>query len=869
MKSKWSILIGLLVIISMLASACATATPEVVEKVVEKQVTVVVEKAGETVEKEVEKVVTQVVEKEVEKEVIVEKIVERTWPPIGAWPDTVVVVEEPSADAAVSRMEAGEIDIYAYQVSQAEVAAKVEASDKLDYYTSFGSYNELTFNPVEFTNGKLNPFTVPAVREAMNWLIDRNYIGQEIMGGMGVARWTAFNTASADFATMAPSIRAIEAKYAYDKEAAQAAIATEMEALGATLVNGKWNHNGAPVELIVLIRTEDDRKAIGDYVASQLEDIGFTVTRDYKTSAEASPIWLRGTPSDGGFHIYTGGWVTTQVPRSLADNFAFFYTNLGMGVPLWMAYENTPEFYAIADRLNNSDFTSLAERSAMLDEALWLAMEDSVRIWLVDRRSITPYVKGVSVAADLYAGVAGANLWAQTIRREGLMGGTITVAMPSMLPEPWNPIAGSNWVYDMMLIRGTGDAGLQPDPYTGLVLPQRVERAEVVIKEGLPVVSSLDWVTLEFAPEIVVPDDAWADWDAETGTFLTAAEVYTETQTVARKSTVYYPADMYTDVMWHDGSPLSIGDFVMGMILTFDRAKEASPYFDASAVPDFESFMSSFRGVKIVSTNPLVIETYSNFYQLDAELSVTDWWPYYAQGQGAWHTLALGLLCEADGQIAFSADKAAEKGVEWTGYVTGPAVEAMVKKLDQVGGASILPYAETLGKFVPQAERNLRAKNLDSFYDRFGHLWVGTGPLYLERAYPVEKTATLQRNPYYADESTKWDRFSEAALAVVDVEGATSVSIGTAAVYDVFVTFNDEPYASADLKSVQYLLFNATGELAAQGDAVMVEEGVYTVTLTAGVTGALTEGSNRLEIVVVSSLVALPTFESIEFVTTP
>jgi hypothetical protein len=127
----------------------------------------------------------------------------------------------------------------------------------------------------------------------------------------------------------------------------------------------------------------------------------------------------------------------------------------------------------------------------------------------------------------------------------------------------------------------------------------------------------------------------------------------------------------------------------------------------------------------------------------------------------------------------------------------------------------------------------------------------------------------LQRNPYYADESTKWDRFSEAAIPVVDIEGATSVSIGTAAVYDVFVTFNDAPYASADLKSVQYLLFNATGELAAQGDAVMVEEGVYSVTLPAGVTGALTEGSNKLEIVVVSNLVALPTFESIEFVTTP
>jgi ABC-type transport system substrate-binding protein len=298
MKSKWSVLIGLLVIISMLASACATATPEVVEKVVEKEVTVVVEKAGETVEKIVEKEVTKVVEKEVEKEVVVEKLVQRDWPPIGSWPDTVVVVEEPSAEAAVSRMETGEIDVYAYQVSEPEVAAKVAESENLSAYQSFGSYNELTFNPSgpEFKNGKLNPFAVAKVREAMNWLIDRNYIAQEILGGMGVARWTALNSASSDYATLAPTVRALEAKYAYDKEKAQAAIATEMETLGATLVDGKWSYKGEPVEIKVLIRTEDERKTIGDYVSTQLEDIGFTVTRDYKTSAEASSTPRAGSP---------------------------------------------------------------------------------------------------------------------------------------------------------------------------------------------------------------------------------------------------------------------------------------------------------------------------------------------------------------------------------------------------------------------------------------------------------------------------------------------------------------------------------------------------------------------------------------------
>jgi peptide/nickel transport system substrate-binding protein len=868
MKSKWSLIIALLVVFGMLLSACtAPATPalEVVEKVVEKEVTVVVEATPQVVEKEVEKEV--IVEKEVEKEVAVE----REWPPIGAWPDTVVVIEEPSADAAVSRMETGEIDLYAYQVSEAEVAAKVEASDKMDSYQSFGSYNEITFNPAgpTFTNGKLNPFSVAKIREAMNMLLDRNYIVDEILGGMGVARLTVLNTASADFALLAPTIRELEAKYAYNVEAANEIITAEMEALGATMEGGKWMYDGAPVEIIGLIRTEDERQQIGDYVAAQLEDIGFTVTRDYKTSAEASPIWLRGDPAEGGFHFYTGGWVTIQVPRTLADNFSFFYTDMGQPAPLWMAYENTPEFYEICTRLLNSDFASLEERKQLMDQALRMSLEDSNRIWLVDQSTITPYLKDVSVAADLYAGVAGADLWAQTLRRVGQMGGTITLAMPSVLTDPWNPLAGSNWVYDMMLVRGMGDSGLKADPYTGLMYPQRIERAEVVAKEGLPIVKTLDWVDLEFVPEITVPDDAWVDWDPAKDMFLTAAEVYTETQTALRKSTVYYPEDFYSKVQWHDGSPFSAADIVMSIILTFDRAKSGSAYYDESYVPTFESFMSTFKGLKIVSVDPLVIETYSDYYQLDAELSVDTWYPYYLQGEGAWHTLALGLFGEGDGTMAFSADKATAKGVEWIGYVTGPTVAAMAEILDMVSSTGWVPFEATLSQFMAEDEAATRYANLQSFYDKFGHLYVGTGPFYLERAYPVEKTATLQRNPYYADESTKWDRFTEAALPVVDVEGETSVTIGAEATFDVYVSFNDEPYASTDLRSVEYLLFDATGKLVEEGAAVLAEEGMYTITLPAATTAALAEGSNRMEVVVVSNLVALPTFESLEFVTTP
>ena len=68
---------------------------------------------------------------------------------------------------------------------------------------------------------------------------------------------------------------------------------------------GNGSIKGKPVTLIFLIRPDGDgtRKPMGDYVANQLETVGFTVDRQYKTSSEAFPIWLGTTAADGQWHL--------------------------------------------------------------------------------------------------------------------------------------------------------------------------------------------------------------------------------------------------------------------------------------------------------------------------------------------------------------------------------------------------------------------------------------------------------------------------------------------------------------------------------------------------------------------------------------
>lgn len=880
----------------------------------------------------------------------------------GAWPDEVIFLTEPDEATAVSRLEVEDFDVYAWSVSNPDIAERIFAASAVMDYTEFsGSYNELTLNPTGpvWEDGRLNPFAVPAIREAMNHLIDREFLVDELLA-FGTPRWTAFNSAAADSALLAAEIRAIEVQYAYDKELAGELIGAEMQALGAEMVDGVWNYNGEPVEIILLIRIEDERLDIGDYVANQLEDIGFATFRDYKSAADASPIWISGNPADGLFHIYTGGWITTAVPRNLVDNFAYFYTDMGLPFPLWQAYDPDPEFYEIAEILDASRFSTLEERRELAARALELSMQDSVRVWLYDQGSVSPFLNDISVSNDLYGGISGSWIWAQAIHRTDedgtpIEGGSISIAMPQLLVEPWNPLGGSNWIFDAMPYRGTNDSALKFDPFTGLLWPQRIESAEVVMTTGTPINHSLDWVTLGFEDRISVPSTAFADWDAVEQRFLTVEEVYLQTlDTLAddaeadvaaaeaaaadaaaaaeaaaaaaadaaaatdvadaeaayeaaveaadeaaaaegaatgaagriagyisdfeeaalalsvvgistiRQSTVVYPADLYTSVRWHDGSPFSFGDVLMGMILTFDRAKPESENFDRAYVPTFNSFMSTFKAFEIVSTDPLVITTYNDSWQPDVENTVTTWWPEYDFGQTPWHTMTLGLLAEREGLAAFTEDKADSIEAEWLDFSKGETVDFMddMRLAWQEAGGSL--YEATFSEFVTEEEIELRLENLAAWYEEYGHYWIGTGPFFVEGVFPIEGSIAMSRFEDYPDNAAKWLGFTEARIPEVDVEGEGRITIGDEAVFDVTVTFAGEPYPVDDIDSVQYILLDATNTVVFVGEAEWVSPGLWQVTLD---TSDLVPGANSLEVVAVSNLVAVPSAGSFSFVT--
>ena len=702
------------------------------------------------------------------------------YPPIpatGAPVGTVILTAEPDHARAVLKLAAGAIDIYAQPITDAVLFTDIAAHSEIDYVLNYGSYQDIRFNTYatskapfvpEFDDGRLNPFAIPEIREAMNWLIDRDYMVKEYLGGMGTAKYTALGTAFPDAAERYPHIvEAIEAHYAHDPARAAAIIATEMGKVGAVFEDGKWHYKGERVEIIALIQADlPPYPAAGHYVADRIESLGLLVTRLVRTAAEAAPVWLYGDPAKGEFHFYTGDWTYPAIPRDQAGIFDQMYTHRVMtGYPLWKILEEQlldwPDLDKASRMLRNREFATMDEREELFETVLWEAMKFSNCIWLMDIAGASAYRHNVSVAVDVATGI-GDPMWAFTahFHDEGtpVWRYSLRIELPSLLVESWNPVAGSGKTYGLFITRALGDTGLLPDPRSGLYWPQRIESAAVVVKQGLPVVKTLAWLSLDFADEIVVPPDAWADWDPVKQRFITVAERFSGGTTALRKSVVTYPEDIFETPL-HDGSTLSPGDFVMALIMRFDRAKEASLIYDPAQKAPLEDFLKTFKGVRIVSLEPnLVVETYSDVWHMDAELNVTHWFPAYGtyDWTGFWHMTTVGWLAEKNMELAFSLEKATTLSVPWADYTRGTSLPILEKWLEWAAYVNFIPYTPTMGNYVTPAEAAERWFNLQNWYSDMGHFWVSSGPYLLKTVSPLAKIVVLKRFEDYPDPSDKW-----------------------------------------------------------------------------------------------------------------
>ena len=694
----------------------------------------------------------------------------------GPWVDVILISEETSAAVAVMKLEAGDIDIWwMLPIIDRDLFERISEHPDMQYDFSYGSYTDLLFNVAGplLHDGTFNPFSDAQIREAFNWLIDRDYFVGEFLRGMGRPIYALEGRAFPEYGRYLDIFAAIEDYYAHDPDKAKGIIRERMMVLGAELQGGTWHYNGDEIEIKFVIRTDlfpPLFPAGGDYIADLMEWVGFKVDRMLMPFETALGLWKSDDPFEGTYHAAVAGWAMSTISRDQGGSFYATDTKFVLPWPRWQSLYPPQEYMEIAHKLYNRDYATLPERRDLFEQALWMRMEFSPRILLADIGGANPWRSNLNIRTDLSSGFG----WgvAQTIHfldeaGEPVVGGTLRGEQYLMLVEPWNPVDGSPAVADLNIFQNMlQERGLMPDGRDGLFHPWRIESAEVTVKEGLPVIKTHDWLTLDFAAEIQAPADAWVDWDAVTQKFITVGEkmdpgspYYGEDfdPSANVKSVVYYPADFY-DVPMHDGSTLSLADLIMSWIIRFDRAKPESTIYDEAEVPRLETFMTSFRGVKIVSEDPLIIESYSDQWFLDAEWNVSTWFPGYGLYEqfAPWHVITIGKLAEANLALTWSTDKAAQLMVEWMDYTKGPSLPILRGYLDDVIADNYIAYVPTLGDYITAAEAAERYANLKAWDAEVGHLWTTTAPFYLHGVHPVAGIIELRRFEDHPDPIDRW-----------------------------------------------------------------------------------------------------------------
>jgi len=856
-KNRLMLVLGLLVTVSMVLSACGGATATTAPATQAPVVSATATEAPTAIPTE---------------------------PPVtrhGGWLDEIdySIVD---AQSAITQIGAGAVDLFSYGLASDKLADIKSA--KLCYTQSYGLYYGFIFNPATFKDKTvLNPFSNRKIREAMNWAIDRNYINQEVYAGGVLPKYTALATQLVDYTGVIDVARGLEAKYAYNLDKAKAVVDTEMPAMGATKgADGKWQFNGKPLTIIFLIRNDGDgtRLPQGEYFAQQLEALGFTIDRQEKKSKELSPLWIGSDPLEGKWNIYTGGWANNGLTRDEKSTFKDMYLpDSAQGIPLFTKNVPDPAFQQVGDDLANGNFTTAQQRHDLLVKALPLALEDSLQVWTVDLQSYVPFNCKLSVTADVGAGVETTKMAPFNLRINGQEGGQVKSGTTSTLfTDPWNPVNGSNWVTSSFVQAAVSGGAFMPDPYTGLSHPFRAESAEVTVQTGLPIGTSLDWVKLSTADKIDVPADAWSDWDAKAQKFITAGEKFPNGTTAKTKTVIHYPADMFKSVKWHDGTNLSVADFVMAMIMNFDQSKKDSAIYDEDTTANLDAFLTHFKGVQIVSTDPLVIALYDDNYYSDAELIASSnpatgtIWPQYGFGEAPWESIAVGNIAAANKELAWGTGGADRNKVEWTSFIGGPSLAILATDLDKAIADKTIPFAPTMSAYLTADDAVARYTALKAWYTAHGHFWDGTGPYYLASVDLNAGSAVVKNNPDYVDLANRWSKFGVAPLAEAALDGPAQVKIGSENVFNVTLTLKSDgsPYKNSDVKEVKFLLYDDKGATVYVGAGVAGSaDGQFTLTIPADVSSKLVAGSGRIEAAAVLIPVAIPAFTSLDYVVVP
>lgn len=674
----------------------------------------------------------------------------------GGYADQIKFIRFSNENVAYQQVGNGQLDAYFFQIplQLVEIAKK---NPNLKVYEKEGLSYGLLINPSN-SSKSFNPFSIKEVRFALNFLIDRNFIVNNILKGFGESIVEPYGSASPEYHNILPIIDPL--KIRYDAAFAQSMISDAMTKAGATLdSSGKYNIEGKPVTVKILIRNDDLlRKSFGDYVAAEVSKIGFTVTKEYGDLTKANRIVYGSDPGNLEWNMYTESLISNSFlrynPGTVTQMYAPWFGSMpGSQNPAFWQYANST-IDNMTQRLIFNNFTSEQERNDLLQKAEAIGLEEAVRLFFA--RSYDPYISSSHITGlinDYSAGIAN-KLSLLNAMKNNSDNSTLNIGMIQIYQGAWNNVKGCSDFYCQIIYSLIADSPTLSNPYSGDPEPLRNKWSNVIsngYNDTVPVSeNSIRW------------NPYYQSWENSLGLNNSALT----------KVTI---APLYSK--WHSGIPIDTYDLLYSYYFPYEWSTDTKSddlTYDAEYASLVFPTLSLIKGIEFHDNG--TFDTYVDLWHYDKK-QVPPYgtlWP-----SEPWDITAATERLVMGNKLSYSKSDANIKGIDQLSL-------NLPIQSDLIRGELVKMVNE---KYIPNSLKGL--VSLDYVLDRYNasiqwidehhNAVIGSGPYFLDEFNPSGGVVTIKafREGTYPIKTGQFSNFeSPPELKVQKIDVPKFIRIG-------------------------------------------------------------------------------------------
>ncbi len=699
-------------------------------------------------------------------------------------------------DLGLMDVAAGKSDIWNYGTAgnvfnrlPADVQSKLEV-----YSVSGASYLGLLVNPYPdkapyITDARLdasgraqfNPLAMRKIRYALNWLVNRQRIVDEVFGGAGVPMFTPVvpGLPNASHFSLVAAKQGMtaggnEARALADIDAAMREAAALPELAGRLSKGARWwAFDGAPVAIRFVIRADDpnSRLPVGRYVSDQIEKAGIKVDRLEYDRTKASGLVNRTDPASNQWSVYTEGLGSNETNAYWEMTIAYDYAPWASVMPggrkkdYW-SYEN-PELDRLTQSIVDGKIASAADYWDKLLAATGLGVKESVRVMLVAKTSYFASAKDRFAArmawglgdgidkwstytADVKPETSGPDVGSKLLRLTGFS------SRGALFMNAWDPIGpdGFGDTYSGAIIKQLSDLEFEPNPATGIPMPVRATWS--AMKSG--------------AAPLAVPARA-SIWNAETKKWEAglayakdAGGAYSYqrvAQSVARSQATFD----FRFGSWHHGRPVDQNDYRYAIAfpyeIAFDQGSSNRAY-DAAYASGVNPRLARAKGYVFNSDGSISVWSDAAYPMDQAQLAamMVPSLQVAAINSGAvlpWELLeALKSVASESNASGTAYSFSSDSRFTEVDLLNPRLVADLKAKLADFIGARRVPAS--LAGFISPEQAVQDYRLTVKWIESHGNAYISNGGFFLERYDPAGNTGVLSafRDPAYPFAQGYW-----------------------------------------------------------------------------------------------------------------